>query len=174
MPIKKLTELDPNKVQTAIDKFWQDTVNSTLSSRGLLPAPETEVKTSSVLNDDLIKAKWFEEWQVGIPWVNVIRASHPELGGNVEKPLSGLDTTQGQDLWQVAPTEIIKPEIQAPEPTELQKRLGEQVDVTKTEQANLERQKEDVLSRFEWQVSLDDLKNLNKNLYPLSTAHWFY
>ena len=145
-----------------LNEWWQDILTSTNTK-------------STKLQSDLEKAIWFKEWQVGIPWVNLFETT-TKIKPDIKKPEVPDPTkiwTQG--IWEAPETidtsliptkewdiETFWEAFDLEEPSELQKSLQQQVDVTKKEQENLERQRLDILSRFEWEVSLDELKDLNK------------
>ena len=113
MPIQQLKDLDKSKVQEAIDKYGVDKVKNTLTDRWLIqPKMTTPTGTSWISTvkttetKDLTPTTWYKEWQVWIPWVNLIKKPW-KIGGDITPP---QDITTGttwttSGVWSVSWTD---------------------------------------------------------------------
>ena len=111
-----------------------------------------DISWSSKLEQDLLGSSGLSEDKTTFttPWGTIFDAKQQETW------------LKAPQVWDVSQWGLGLPDTTPKETSILEDSLQSQVDVTKKEQENLTRQRQDILDRFEWQVTLDDLQNLNK------------
>lgn len=138
MAVKKLQDLDPNKVKQAVDKYGEESVRNRIRKAWLIPKqeaikPTTWVGATTWVKPtwDLLKAQWYQEWQVWIEWVNLYRKQQDTLTDQQKEAISWkfkedatkTDTT-GVTQKEVSWYEQLEWDVLNDRITELQKKVA--------------------------------------------------
>lgn len=117
--IKKVSDLDKSKVENAIDEFWVDKVNQTLTDKNIewaktapvkaevIEIPKIDTETTPEITTEWVKG--FNENQVVVPWVNTTEVKPDVIETTpVETIEAKTDTAPVPTITEVAEVEAWK------------------------------------------------------------------